>query len=79
MSAPADTLVAEIDALHEHYVVAVNEAVADDDTDRVARLAAAYDRDATALIAAREGRTAALPRARRGVRRRLGRRAERAA
>ena len=60
----ARTLVQELDALHDNYVVAVNEAVADNDLVRVERLAADYDHDATHLVAEREGRTDLLPLAR---------------
>ena len=54
-------LVDEIDALHAHYVEAVNLAVAADDQARADQLAAAYDDEATALIAEREGLTHLLP------------------
>ncbi len=57
----ASTLVEELDTLHDGYVVAVNEAVADNDLARVERLAAAYDHDATVLVAEREGRTHLVP------------------
>lgn len=58
------TLVQELDAMHDQYVDAVNQAVADNDLVRVERLAADYDRDATQLVAEREGRTDLLPLAR---------------
>jgi hypothetical protein len=54
-------LVDEIDALHARYAEAVNLAVADDDLTRAEELAAAYDAEATALIADREGLTHLLP------------------
>jgi hypothetical protein len=54
-------LVDEIDALHARYAEAVNLAVADDDPARAEELAAAYDAEATALIAEREGLTNLLP------------------
>jgi hypothetical protein len=54
-------LVDEIDALHARYVDAVNVAVAADDLPRADQLAAAYDAEAIALIAEREGLTHLLP------------------
>jgi hypothetical protein len=54
-------LVDEIDALHARYVEAVNLAVAADDLPRADQLAAAYDAEAIALIAEREGLTHLLP------------------
>ena len=54
-------LVDEIDALHARYVEAVNVAVAADDLPRADQLAAAYDAEAIALIAEREGLTHLLP------------------
>ena len=57
----ARTLVHELDALHNDYVIAVNQAVADNDLARVERLAGDYDRDATLLVAEREGLTHLLP------------------
>lgn len=54
-------LVDEIDALHAHYVEAVNLAVGADDLARANQLAAAYDVEVTALIAEREGLTHLLP------------------
>ncbi len=55
--APARRLVEEVDALHDYYARAINEAVEDGRTDRVDELAASYDRDVVLLIADREGRT----------------------
>lgn len=57
----ARTLVQELNDMHGEYVVAVNQAVADNDLSRVERLAADYDRDATLLVAEREGKTHLLP------------------
>lgn len=54
-------LVDEIDALHARYVEAINLAVAADDLPRADELAAAYDAEAIALIAEREGLTHLLP------------------
>ena len=48
----------ELDELHECYVIAVNEAVAEDDMRRVTRLASDYDQRAMRLIADREGHAA---------------------
>ena len=53
MSAPSDTLT----NLHDHYVEAINLAVADGDDARVARLAAEFDLEA--LDAVRRSRLAA--------------------
>jgi hypothetical protein len=50
----ASTLVAQLDALHDHYVFAVNEAVAADDHARVARLVADHDRRSAELVARHE-------------------------
>lgn len=57
----ARTLVQELNDLHSDYVIAVNEAVADNDLTRVERLASDYDRDATLMVAEREGLTHLLP------------------
>ena len=54
-------LIDDLNALHASYVEVVNAAVADGDLDRAAELAAAYDTDAIAMIAEREGRTHQLP------------------
>ena len=51
------TIEDELHELHEFYVIAVNEAVAEDDMRRVRRLASDYHREAVALIADREGCT----------------------
>ncbi|GAA1929051.1 hypothetical protein [Nocardioides marmoribigeumensis] len=45
-----DTLSSRLAALHDDYVHAVNVAVADEDTPRVERLVAAYDREALQLM-----------------------------
>jgi hypothetical protein len=47
-------LIDDLNVLHDGYVVAVNTAVAADDLDRANRLAAEYDEEANALIAARQ-------------------------
>ena len=54
-------LIDELDALHAHYVEAVNTAVAHDDHALAAELTAAYDRDALLLMAEHEGRQDLLP------------------
>jgi hypothetical protein len=54
-------LIDDLNALHDHYVEAVNIAVADDDLARAHRLAAEYDQEAIEMIAEREGRTDLLP------------------
>ena len=54
-------LIDELDALHAHYVDAINTAVSTDDTALAAELAASYDRDALLLMAEREGRQDLLP------------------
>jgi hypothetical protein len=59
----------QLEALHSDYVVAVNEAVAADDLDRVERLARDHDRAATALVARHEGTVRVLPAGDRGPRR----------
>ena len=45
-----DTLSSRLAALHDDYVYAVNMAVSEDDTARIERLVAAYDREALALL-----------------------------
>ena len=52
------TLADDLHELHDCYVIAVNEAVAEDDMRRVTRLASDYDQRAMRLIADREGRAA---------------------
>jgi hypothetical protein len=59
------TLRAELDRLHDAYAEAINYAVAEGRDDRVAELAAAYDDEATRLVAEREGKTHLLPLVRR--------------
>jgi hypothetical protein len=54
----------ELDALHDDYAEAINHAIAAGRDDHVAELAAAYDEDATRLVAEREGKTHLLPLAR---------------
>jgi hypothetical protein len=57
----APTLRQELDQLHDEYVVAVNQAIADGALDVAEELAAAYDKDAVELVADREGLTHLLP------------------
>ena len=54
-------LIDDLNTLHASYVDAINAAVAENDPARAAELAAAYDADAIAMIAEREGRTDQLP------------------
>lgn len=54
-------LIDELNVLHDHYVEAINLAVAEDDHPRAAELAAGYDHEAVVLMAAREGREDLLP------------------
>jgi hypothetical protein len=54
-------LIDDLNALHASYVETVNAAVTEGDLDRATELAAAYDTDAIAMIAEREGRTGQLP------------------
>jgi hypothetical protein len=60
-SATAPRLVDELNELHDHYAVAINRAIAEDNHPKAEALAAAYDRDALELIAEREGKTHLLP------------------
>jgi hypothetical protein len=55
MAPSTDTL--NLTALHDHYVAAVNLAVADDDLERIDRLAAEYVEEAAAMIGEHEGTT----------------------
>lgn len=57
----ANALADQLQALHDDYVVAVNEAVAADDLTRVDRLAAAHDRAASAIVARHHGVVRVLP------------------
>lgn len=59
-------LIDQLDALHAHYLEAVNAAVADDDLARAESLAASYDDEATTVIAEHEGLTHLLPLQRQG-------------
>jgi hypothetical protein len=54
-------LIDDLDKLHDGFVQAINLAVADDDLGRADRLAAEYDEEAIAMIAAAEGKTHLLP------------------
>ncbi len=55
------TLLQELDLMHASYVGRINQAVAADDEARAAELGAAYDEEATYLVAVRENRTDLLP------------------
>jgi len=54
-------LIDDLNTLHASYVDAINAAVTENDQARAEELAAAYDTDAIAMIAEREGRTHQLP------------------
>ena len=54
-------LIDDLNTLHASYVDAINAAVTENDLARAEELAAAYDTDAIAMIAEREGRTDQLP------------------
>jgi hypothetical protein len=54
-------LIDDLNALHDGFVAAINQAVAHNDLDGADRLAAEYDDEAIQLIAEREGRTPLLP------------------
>ena len=54
-------LIDDLNTLHASYVDAINAAVTENDMPRTEELAAAYDADAIAMIAEREGRTHQLP------------------
>ncbi|GAB3780983.1 hypothetical protein [Nocardioides ungokensis] len=54
-------LIDDLNTLHASYVDAINAAVTENDPARAEELAAAYDTDAIAMIAEREGRTHQLP------------------
>ncbi|GEP38129.1 hypothetical protein NPS01_17920 [Nocardioides psychrotolerans] len=60
-------LIDDLNALHASYVSAINTAVADDDMATVHELAAGYDREATQMVAEREGKTHLLPLKRRAA------------
>lgn len=55
------TLVQDLDVLHAAYVDAINHAIDAGHDDYVAELAASYDREATLMVAQREGKTHLLP------------------
>jgi hypothetical protein len=54
-------LIDELNVLHGSYVTAINGAVEQNDLARAEQLAHAYDEEAIALIATREGKTHLLP------------------
>ncbi|WP_244931876.1 hypothetical protein [Nocardioides sp. W7] len=55
------TLVQDLDVLHGSYVSAINQAIDSGHDEYVAELAASYDREATLMVAQREGKTHLLP------------------
>ena len=54
-------LIDDLNTMHASYVDAINAAVTENDLARAEELAVAYDTDAIAMIAEREGRTDQLP------------------
>lgn len=61
MSTSTTTLVQDLDRLHGSYVSAINQAIDSGHDEYVAELAASYDREATLMVAQREGKTHLLP------------------
>jgi hypothetical protein len=61
MSTPTTTLVQDLDVLHASYVTAINTAIEDGRDEYVGELADSYDREATLMVAEREGKTHLLP------------------
>jgi hypothetical protein len=55
------SLIARLDAVHDHYAEAINYAVAEGNDARVADLAAAYDDESTRVVAEHEGKSHLLP------------------
>lgn len=51
----------DLDVLHASYVDAINTAIESGHDDYVGELAASYDREATLMVAQREGKTHLLP------------------
>jgi hypothetical protein len=60
-------LIDDLNDLHARYVRAINSAVESDDQATVDELAAAYDAEATWMVAEREGKTHLLPLQRRAA------------
>ena len=56
-TSPSTTLSQDLDVLHASYVDAINTAIETGQDDHVAELAASYDREATLMVAQREGKT----------------------
>jgi hypothetical protein len=52
----------DLDSLHTSYVRAINSAIDSGNDDFIQELAAAHDREKTALVAAHEGKTRTRPR-----------------
>lgn len=55
------TLRQDLDVLHSSYVDAINTAIEAGREEYVDELAASYDREATLMVAQREGKTHLLP------------------
>ncbi len=66
-------LLTSLDALHAEYVDRINRAMNDDQLDNVHAFAAAYDEEATRLVAEHDGLTHLLPLQRQRPARRSGR------
>ena len=62
-------LIDDLNTLHDSYVAAINNAIESGHEADTADLAAAYDGEATEMVAVREGRTDLLPLRVRGRRR----------
>ena len=62
-------LIDDLNTLHDSYVAAINNAIESGHEADTAELAAAYDGEATEMVAVREGRTDLLPLRKRGRRR----------
>ena len=61
MNTTSHRLIDDLNVLHASYVAAINSAIESGDDTIVAELAADYDRDATFMVAEREGKTHLLP------------------
>lgn len=67
MTTTAPRLIDDLNRLHDRYVAAINSAVDRDDQALIDELAAGYDREATWMVAEREGKTHLLPLKRRAA------------
>ena len=64
MTTSTAVLAHDLDSLHTSYVRAINSAIESGNDEFVEELAAAHDRERTALVAAHEGTTRSRSRAR---------------